>query len=495
MRTSCGPTSRRSMVAGTSGSVAEVAAKARTVVVTVLLSGGRAMVRSAHRPAGPVPVRAAGHVSRAGPGGPSRVSRVTRGRCGGRPGGRICARTRVRICAQRPSAGSVPTSRQRPLPVAASEGHRCPDQPPLPPPPRPPPRPTYAAGASTSPTSGPRPAVYRDLAQPAHGRGAGDPARPGRRRGPPRGALARPARRPGRPAAPRRRCAPGCWASWPGASARVFVLALAQRAEARSPYDDDADATAAMAADERIHERGACAAWPHAAAAALGDVPGGGLRRQRRPGQQPLARARHRAPAASPTQIVLLTGIAGLLAGALSMGAGEYVSVRSQRELLEASDPDPDADKALPAPRRRRQRARPGLPGPRDVEPPRRRRTRTRCCGAATPDCPARRSRAERGRRTRSVGTGLGRRRVQLLLLRLRRGDPGAAVPRRARGASRPWWSRRCWWASSLLATGAVVGLLSGTSPLRRGVRQLLIGFGAAVVTYLLGALFGAGSA
>ncbi|MDQ1606846.1 MAG: vacuolar iron transporter family protein, partial [Microbacteriaceae bacterium] len=33
----------------------------------------------------------------------------------------------------------------------------------------------------------------------------------------------------------------------------VFVLALAQRAEARSPYESDADATPAMAADERIH--------------------------------------------------------------------------------------------------------------------------------------------------------------------------------------------------------------------------------------------------
>lgn len=33
--------------------------------------------------------------------------------------------------------------------------------------------------------------------------------------------------------------------------------------------------------------------------------------------------------------MVLLTGIAGLLAGACSMAAGEYVSVRSQREMLE----------------------------------------------------------------------------------------------------------------------------------------------------------------
>jgi VIT1/CCC1 family predicted Fe2+/Mn2+ transporter len=43
----------------------------------------------------------------------------------------------------------------------------------------------------------------------------------------------------------------------------------------------------------------------------------------------------------------------------------------------------------------------------------------------------------------------------------------------------------------ALLGTGAVVGLLSGAPPLRRALRQLLIGFGAAAVTYLLGLLFG----
>ena len=44
----------------------------------------------------------------------------------------------------------------------------------------------------------------------------------------------------------------------------------------------------------------------------------------------------------------------------------------------------------------------------------------------------------------------------------------------------------------ALLATGGVVGLLSGTSPLTRGLRQLAIGLGAAGVTYLLGMVFGA---
>lgn len=39
--------------------------------------------------------------------------------------------------------------------------------------------------------------------------------------------------------------------------------------------------------------------------------------------------------AAAGNEVILLTGIAGLLAGAFSMAAGEYVSVRSQREMFE----------------------------------------------------------------------------------------------------------------------------------------------------------------
>jgi VIT1/CCC1 family predicted Fe2+/Mn2+ transporter len=37
--------------------------------------------------------------------------------------------------------------------------------------------------------------------------------------------------------------------------------------------------------------------------------------------------------------VVLLAGLAGLVAGAGSMAAGEYISVRSQRELLEGNRP------------------------------------------------------------------------------------------------------------------------------------------------------------
>ena len=41
------------------------------------------------------------------------------------------------------------------------------------------------------------------------------------------------------------------------------------------------------------------------------------------------------AGAAASAEFVLTSGVAGLLAGALSMAAGEYVSMRSQREMFE----------------------------------------------------------------------------------------------------------------------------------------------------------------
>lgn len=44
----------------------------------------------------------------------------------------------------------------------------------------------------------------------------------------------------------------------------------------------------------------------------------------------------------------------------------------------------------------------------------------------------------------------------------------------------------------ALMVTGSVVGLLSGAPPLRRALRQLAIGYGAAAITYLLGLAFGA---
>ncbi|GMA23483.1 hypothetical protein GCM10025864_12420 [Luteimicrobium album] len=127
----------------------------------------------------------------------------------------------------------------------------------------------------------------------------------------------------------------------------VFVLALAQRAETRSEYAEDADATPTMAADEQIH------AEVVRALAARGRVRLSGSFRAAVFGANDglvsnLALVLGVGASGVAANVVLLTGLSGLLAGALSMGAGEFVSVRSQRELLEASNPSPEAVHALP---------------------------------------------------------------------------------------------------------------------------------------------------
>ena len=127
----------------------------------------------------------------------------------------------------------------------------------------------------------------------------------------------------------------------------IFILAMAQRAEQRSARDVDDDVPAHMQADEHIHaevirslaakSRETLAGTFRAAVFGAND----GL-------VSNLALVLGVAATGMEPHVVLLTGISGLLAGALSMGAGEWVSVRSQRELLDASIPDPDAHQAVP---------------------------------------------------------------------------------------------------------------------------------------------------
>jgi vacuolar iron transporter family protein len=109
------------------------------------------------------------------------------------------------------------------------------------------------------------------------------------------------------------------------------VLGLVQRAEATGDYERDPEATSAMAADERAHalvvaglvqrERARASGWFRAAVVGANDGPVSNF-----------SVVLVMAGAGSPPQVVLLAGVAGLLAGALSMAAGEYISVRSQRE-------------------------------------------------------------------------------------------------------------------------------------------------------------------
>ena len=119
----------------------------------------------------------------------------------------------------------------------------------------------------------------------------------------------------------------------------VFVLALMQRAEGRTPYE-----TMRTPADRWPPTNGStvkcCAGWPPAGASSC---PARSGRRCSAPTTAWCRIWRWCWVSGRPesSQTVLFTGVAGLLAGALSMGAGEYVSVRSQRELLQSTRPDP----------------------------------------------------------------------------------------------------------------------------------------------------------
>jgi vacuolar iron transporter family protein len=269
----------------------------------------------------------------------------------------------------------------------------------------------------------------------------------------------------------------------------VFVLALAQRAEARSTYEADVDATPTMAADERIHEevvralatrgRNRLSGTFRAAVFGAND----GL-------VSNLSLVLGVSASGVSNHTVLVTGLAGLLAGALSMGAGEYVSVRSQRELLEASTPDPQAGTALPQldvdanELALVYRARGMSAAEADEHAANVLGHRTSAMsghpGAAGPDAGEH----------EAIGTGIGAALSSFCFF-----GSGALVP------VLPYLFglqgtvalvvAAVLVGSALLSTGVIVGLLSGGPPLRRALRQLLIGYGAAGVTYLLGLLMG----
>ena len=271
----------------------------------------------------------------------------------------------------------------------------------------------------------------------------------------------------------------------------VFVLALAQRAEARSPYDADADATETMAADERIHEevvRGLAARGRQRLAgtfrAAVFGINDGLVSN--------LALVLGIGATGVPAATILFTGIAGLLAGALSMGAGEYVSVRSQRELLEASTPNPASRSVLShldlAANELTLVYRAQGMSPEEAEIHAREVLRT--VAIATGPVDVKRALSVPIDEHEAIGTGIGAATSSFCFF-----ASGAILP------VLPYLfgfegitaviSAAVLVGLALLATGAIVGLLSGGPPWRRAIRQLIIGFGAAGVTYLLGLVFG----
>ncbi len=272
----------------------------------------------------------------------------------------------------------------------------------------------------------------------------------------------------------------------------VFVLALAQSAEGRSPYGKDPNATDAMAADEQIHEevirglatrgRNRLAGTFRAAVFGAND----GL-------VSNLSLVMGMAATGVASSVVLFSGIAGLLAGALSMGAGEFISVRSQRELLNASRPTQATLLAAPNLDLEHNElllvylAR-GMSADAAAH-----RVEERL-GALSCDCDPSLSLQEDSAKDRdeheAIGSAWGAALSSFCFFASGAiipiipflfgmvGIPALAVAGGLVGLA-------------LLVTGAVVGLLSGTSPITRALRQLAIGLGAAAVTYVLGLAFG----
>ncbi|MCQ4121211.1 VIT1/CCC1 transporter family protein [Rhodococcus tibetensis] len=269
----------------------------------------------------------------------------------------------------------------------------------------------------------------------------------------------------------------------------VFVLALAQRAETRSPYPTDIDATQAMGADERIHEEVV------RALAARGRNRLSGTFRAAVFGANDglvsnLALVLGISGSGVSNSIVLLTGLAGLLAGALSMGAGEYVSVRSQRELLEASTPGRAAREAVPLldvdanELALVYRAR----GMSVEEAENRAKEVLQATYHPEPD-PSTDGVDEH----EAIGTGIGAAAASFSFF-----ASGAIIPVLPYLFGLEGTAALVVAAAlvgvALLGTGLVVGLLSGGPPVRRALRQLAIGYGAAAATYVLGMLFGTSS-
>lgn len=279
----------------------------------------------------------------------------------------------------------------------------------------------------------------------------------------------------------------------------VFTLALMQNAETRSPYADDPDATDQMDADEAIHaevvrslatrSRARMSGTFRAAVFGAND----GL-------VSNLALVLGVGATGVPAGYVLATGISGLLAGALSMAAGEFVSVSSQRELLRASTPNPDTDRKIPALDVNENelalvyRAR-GL----DPDEAKRKATEMlivhRVAAGLGPDETPERTAAEVEPEVavdehEEIGTPMGAAMSSFMFF-----AGGAVIP------VLPWIFGMHGLPAialaagivgiALLLTGGIVGVLSGAAPWKRALRQLLIGYGAAAVTYLLGLAFG----
>lgn len=192
------------------------------------------------------------------------------------------------------------------------------------------------------------------------------------------------------------------------------------------------------------------------------------------------------AGASTDARYVLLAGVAGLLAGAFSMAAGEYVSMKAQRELFEneieverrelAEDPKGE-QKELELIYRSK-----GLP---NVEAAKL-ASRMMSDPEVALDTHAK---EELGLNMKALGSPWGAAASSFVAFVIGASIPVLPYVLLSRGAA--LMTSLVLSAFALLAVGAMISSYTGRNVLMSALRMLLIGFGAAAVTYLVGSAIG----
>jgi VIT1/CCC1 family predicted Fe2+/Mn2+ transporter len=192
------------------------------------------------------------------------------------------------------------------------------------------------------------------------------------------------------------------------------------------------------------------------------------------------------AGAAAEPSFILLAGIAGLLAGAFSMAAGEYISMQSQRELFERQIALERAEmEAMPEEEEAELAAAYRSKGFTQEEA----ETIAKRIFANQEQALDMLVREELGLDPKELGSPWGAAFGSFIAFAV-----GAIIPviPFLFGGSAPFIAASLILSLvALFVVGAGVSLLTGRSLLFSGFRQLFIGLGAAIVTYLIGTLIG----
>ena len=194
------------------------------------------------------------------------------------------------------------------------------------------------------------------------------------------------------------------------------------------------------------------------------------------------------AGAGASSSYVLLTGAAGMLAGALSMAAGEYVSVRSQREMYEyqialereevAEYPEEEAEELAI------------IYEARGVEIEQARKV-SRALLANPEQALDVLSREELGLNPDDLGSPIGAALSSFLSFACGAGVP--LIPFLATGSTgtRTLEITAALACLALFCIGMVLSLFTGRDALKGALRMVLIGAGAGVVSFVVGRVLG----